>query len=201
MCQCLLWKVATFPVWKFCLFSLSPDVTAQTTTTERIWATYFSYFCIELLTIMDNLREQVMINQFVVIAGCHAEQAKQLLTAAKWHFEVSFETGFRKHALIAWPQCYYLNPEWPIFESFPWSTAKLCFCSSTFRRRLVCFSKNQLSLHVGIAMETTPVICRWVSWMNLSSILEWHHCFQTVVCVYIEEEQELDKKCSVDQWI
>ena len=35
-----------------------------------------------------NLREQVMINQFVVIAGCHAEQARQLLTAAKWHFEV-----------------------------------------------------------------------------------------------------------------
>ena len=29
-----------------------------------------------------------MINQFVVIAGCHAEQARQLLTAAKWHFEV-----------------------------------------------------------------------------------------------------------------
>ncbi len=37
---------------------------------------------------MDNLREQVMINQFVMVAGCHVEQARQLLTAAKWHFEV-----------------------------------------------------------------------------------------------------------------
>jgi len=37
---------------------------------------------------MDNLREQVMINQFVLVAGCQAERAKQLLSAAKWQFEV-----------------------------------------------------------------------------------------------------------------
>lgn len=37
---------------------------------------------------MDNLKQQVMINQFVLAAGCHAEQAKQLLQAAKWQFEV-----------------------------------------------------------------------------------------------------------------
>ncbi len=37
---------------------------------------------------MDNLREQVMINQFVMVAGCHVEQAKQLLQAANWQFEV-----------------------------------------------------------------------------------------------------------------
>ena len=39
---------------------------------------------------MDNLREQVMLNQFVLVAGCHIEQAKQLLQAANWHFEVRF---------------------------------------------------------------------------------------------------------------
>ena len=38
--------------------------------------------------IMDNLREQVMINQFLQITGCRREQAVQLLTAAKWQFEV-----------------------------------------------------------------------------------------------------------------
>jgi len=37
---------------------------------------------------MDNLREQVMVNQFVLVAGCHAEQARKLLSAAKWHYEV-----------------------------------------------------------------------------------------------------------------
>jgi len=37
---------------------------------------------------MDALREQVMINQFVLAAGCAREQAKQLLQAAHWQFEV-----------------------------------------------------------------------------------------------------------------
>lgn len=39
---------------------------------------------------MDSLREQVMINQFVLAAGCAREQAKQLLQAAHWQFEVSY---------------------------------------------------------------------------------------------------------------
>ncbi|OAD57578.1 hypothetical protein WN48_01756 [Eufriesea mexicana] len=38
---------------------------------------------------MDTLREQVMINQFVLAAGCAREQAKQLLQAAHWQFEYS----------------------------------------------------------------------------------------------------------------
>jgi len=40
-------------------------------------------------TKMDSLREQVMINQFVLAAGCARDQAKQLLQAAHWQFEVS----------------------------------------------------------------------------------------------------------------
>ncbi|XP_041078033.1 UBA-like domain-containing protein 2-B isoform X2 [Polyodon spathula] len=36
---------------------------------------------------MDELRHQVMINQFVLTAGCAADQAKQLLQAAHWQFE------------------------------------------------------------------------------------------------------------------
>ncbi|XP_076752845.1 UBA-like domain-containing protein 2 isoform X2 [Xylocopa sonorina] len=38
---------------------------------------------------MDTLREQVMINQFVLAAGCAREQAKQLLQAAHWQFEIT----------------------------------------------------------------------------------------------------------------
>lgn len=37
---------------------------------------------------MDDLKHQVMINQFVLTAGCAADQAKQLLQAAHWQFEV-----------------------------------------------------------------------------------------------------------------
>lgn len=38
----------------------------------------------------SSLREQVMINQFVLAAGCAQEQARQLLQAAHWQFEVYF---------------------------------------------------------------------------------------------------------------
>jgi len=60
---------------------------------------------------MDNLREQVMINQFVLVAGCQAERAKQFLSAAKWQFEVyivllsGFSTGRRNI-----PQCLTGSP-------------------------------------------------------------------------------------------
>ncbi|RXM97868.1 UBA-like domain-containing protein 1 [Acipenser ruthenus] len=37
---------------------------------------------------MDELKHQVMINQFVLTAGCAADQAKQLLQAAHWQFEM-----------------------------------------------------------------------------------------------------------------
>lgn len=39
---------------------------------------------------MDNLKEQVMINHFVSATGVHAEQAKQLLAASNWQFQVMF---------------------------------------------------------------------------------------------------------------
>lgn len=42
---------------------------------------------------MDELRHQVMINQFVLAAGCAADQAKQLLQAAHWQFEVRAAGG------------------------------------------------------------------------------------------------------------
>jgi len=37
---------------------------------------------------MDSLREQVMINQFCMAAGCPAEQARKCLQATQWQFEV-----------------------------------------------------------------------------------------------------------------
>lgn len=37
---------------------------------------------------MDSLRQQVMINQFAFVSGCHPEQAKQYLMSCNWHFEV-----------------------------------------------------------------------------------------------------------------
>jgi len=39
---------------------------------------------------MDPVRQQVMISQFVFVAGCRAEHARQLLAENNWHFEVFF---------------------------------------------------------------------------------------------------------------
>ena len=38
---------------------------------------------------MENLREQLLINQLMYVAGCHDTQAKQLLHDAKWNLEVA----------------------------------------------------------------------------------------------------------------
>lgn len=49
---------------------------------------------------MDSaLREQVMINQFVLAAGCAREQAKQLLQAAHWQFETALSIFFQEVAM------------------------------------------------------------------------------------------------------
>ncbi|KAB5531090.1 hypothetical protein PHYPO_G00136910 [Pangasianodon hypophthalmus] len=45
---------------------------------------------------MDELKHQVMINQFVLIAGCASEQAKQLLQAAHWQFETALSSFFQE---------------------------------------------------------------------------------------------------------
>ncbi|XP_018021241.1 UBA-like domain-containing protein 1 [Hyalella azteca] len=45
---------------------------------------------------MDNtLREQVMINQFVMAVGTSREQARQLLQAAHWQFETALSIFFQ----------------------------------------------------------------------------------------------------------
>lgn len=54
---------------------------------------------------MDSLREQVMINQFVLAAGCAREQAKQLLQAAHWQFEVKIFVN--KALLWNWQDIIY----------------------------------------------------------------------------------------------
>ncbi|XP_067089720.1 UBA-like domain-containing protein 1b [Osmerus mordax] len=45
---------------------------------------------------MDDLKHQVMINQFVLTAGCAADQAKQLLQAAHWQFETALSAFFQE---------------------------------------------------------------------------------------------------------
>ncbi|XP_054710558.1 UBA-like domain-containing protein 2 [Uloborus diversus] len=53
---------------------------------------------------MESLREQVMINQFVLAAGCAREQAKQLLQAAHWQFETALSIFFQEATV---PNCHH----------------------------------------------------------------------------------------------
>lgn len=58
----------------------------------------FSKGNLVFFTMDTALREQVMINQFVLAAGCAREQAKQLLQAAHWQFEVISTIYVNKHS-------------------------------------------------------------------------------------------------------
>merc|ERR1712168_736215 len=51
--------------------------------------------------IMDNngLREQVMINQFVLAAGCSRDQASAILTQASWQFQTALSIYFQEAAI------------------------------------------------------------------------------------------------------
>ncbi|KAJ7306050.1 hypothetical protein JRQ81_010416 [Phrynocephalus forsythii] len=46
--------------------------------------------------VAEELKQQVMIGQFVVAAGCAAEQARQLLQAAHWHYEAALSAFFQE---------------------------------------------------------------------------------------------------------
>ncbi|XP_072532548.1 UBA-like domain-containing protein 1 [Salminus brasiliensis] len=48
---------------------------------------------------MDELKHQVMINQFVLTAGCASDQAEQLLQAAHWQFETALSAFFQEASL------------------------------------------------------------------------------------------------------
>jgi hypothetical protein len=62
-----------------------------------------------IVSIMDNLKQQVMINQFVHAAGCHAEQAKQFLQAAGWHFEAALSMFFQESTIPTLSMCRTCN--------------------------------------------------------------------------------------------
>jgi len=48
---------------------------------------------------MEGLREQVMINQFVMAAGCARDQAKHILQASQWQFEIALSVYFQEVAV------------------------------------------------------------------------------------------------------
>lgn len=54
---------------------------------------------------MDNLKQQVMMNQFMFATGCQIEQAKQFLVAAKWQFESALSMFFQESTVQVCRTC------------------------------------------------------------------------------------------------
>ncbi|RDD43865.1 UBA-like domain-containing protein 2 [Trichoplax sp. H2] len=45
---------------------------------------------------MDGLKQQIMINQFIMATGCSAEQAMQILQASHWEYEIALSVFFQE---------------------------------------------------------------------------------------------------------
>lgn len=77
---------------------------------------------------MDSLREQVMINQFVLAAGCARDQAIQLLQSTHWQFESALSMFFQEsnachpnshfNAMMTTPKNTPCSPDNSFFDSF-----------------------------------------------------------------------------------
>jgi len=58
---------------------------------------------------MDDLKHQVMINQFVQAAGCRHEHAQQFLQASQWQFEAALSMFFQESAVAVPSMCRTCN--------------------------------------------------------------------------------------------
>uniref|UniRef100_A0A3B3ZVF2 UBA-like domain-containing protein n=1 Tax=Periophthalmus magnuspinnatus TaxID=409849 RepID=A0A3B3ZVF2_9GOBI len=77
---------------------------------------------------MEELKHQIMINQFVLTAGCAADQAQQLLQAAHWQFEVSPEPWLLPRRLV------HFSKRPTSRAPIRWSVLSLSLCfSHTFK--------------------------------------------------------------------
>ncbi|CAN8002424.1 unnamed protein product [Ixodes hexagonus] len=97
---------------------------------------------------MDSLREQVMINQFVLAAGCARDQAKQLLQAAHWQFETALSIFFQEATV---PSCH---PHAGHFSAMC-TPANTPATPPNFPETLLSFSKMTAG---GGSMATPPAV-------------------------------------------
>ncbi|KAF6019227.1 UBALD2 [Bugula neritina] len=52
---------------------------------------------------MDGLREQILINQFVMTSGCSPDQARQYLQASQWQYETALSLFFQESTAVPIP--------------------------------------------------------------------------------------------------
>lgn len=96
---------------------------------------------------MENLREQVMINQFVMAAGCPRDQAVQILQAAHWQFESALSLFFQessvpqhRHSSVMTPSNTPATP-----PNFPDALLALSKLQTTDSKTSTCITNNASS--------------------------------------------------------
>lgn len=123
---------------------------------------------------MDNLKEQVMINHFVSATGVHAEQAKQLLAASNWQFQVMF-IGRCIHKIVfimAHVDCVYRHLRTSDSRKKTWIVNEVWYCSFIFQTALSMFLQESSiptcrTCHGNHSNANYPVSMRLHDW--------WHH--------------------------
>lgn len=91
---------------------------------------------------MDDLKHQVMINQFVLAAGCRSNEAHHHLRSSQWQFETALSTYFQESGI---PHQHNHHPLHP-----PTNTPAT---PPAFPDALLAFSKMQASDKPNIAVS------------------------------------------------
>lgn len=125
---------------------------------------------------MDSLREQVMINQFVLVAGCNHDQAKQLLQLNNWHFQKALSVYFKETCPSA-SSCSSYHHQSGRFNPIC-TPANTPATPPNFPETLLAFSKLSTT-------EAPPTIIRTVAKDN--SDLPWNPPFPYKMPTLIKE--------------
>ncbi|KAI1283144.1 UBA-like domain-containing protein 2 [Halotydeus destructor] len=109
---------------------------------------------------MESLREQVMINQFVLAAGCARDQAKQLLQATQWQFETALSVFFQE-AAVSHHQGGHFNMITP---------ANTPATPPNFPETLLAFSKMSANDNSSLNRSTLATSPAAMSFTNYSTV-------------------------------
>ncbi|XP_074603992.1 UBA-like domain-containing protein 2-B [Brevipalpus obovatus] len=130
---------------------------------------------------MDHLREQAMINQFVSVAGCNHDQAKQLLQHNNWQFQKALSVYFQENATSSCSSSSSTSCTSYHHQSgrFPISTpANTPATPPNFPETLLAFSKLSTSEstpnsnHTSLNVSTIPVNLKSKLSKNLAQNME-----------------------------
>ena len=126
----------------------------------------FSWKHFKMSQNLEALRQQIMVNNFIMAAECNEEQARKLLQASQWQFQVNNERKYveiwrwipARHFRSTWRELRHVLSE----RTSCYILTRLHLLLFIFRRHWAYFSKKQRYLLVEIVtVAIRTVIIRW----------------------------------------